>query len=71
MMLATTTSDAKVCVLDSGLPRFDAPLPDGEPPLDESDDVDVGSGCAIGDVGLYVTPLTPAATSKTEPPPYS
>ena len=38
-------------------------------------DVDVplvsGIGVAIGVVGAYVTPFNVAATSKTEPPPYS
>lgn len=35
-------------------------------------DVDaVGCGVAMGDVGEYVTPFAVAATSNTDPPPYS
>lgn len=34
-------------------------------------DVEEGEGVAIGDVGLYVTPLMLAAASNTEPLPYS
>jgi len=34
-------------------------------------DVAVEEGVATGEVGEYVTPFMPAATWKTEPPPYS
>ena len=37
---------------------------------DEVDEVSV-IGVAMGEVGAYVTPLRVAATSKTEPLPYS
>lgn len=44
------------------------------PPLVESVDeleAEVETGVAMGVVGSYVTPLAVAATSKTDPPPYS
>lgn len=41
--------------------------PDVEEVVVESEEI----GVAIGEVGLYVTPFAVAATSKTEPFPYS
>lgn len=45
------------------------------PCLAEEDELleveDAETGVAIGDVGLYVTPFAEAATSNTDPPPYS
>ena len=41
---------------------------DPDPVVDE---LVCGMGVAMGVVGAYVTPLAVAATSNTEPPPYS
>lgn len=38
---------------------------------DDDDDVELVRGVAMAEVGEYVTSLLDAATSKTDPPPYS
>jgi hypothetical protein len=60
----STDAVAHWVVADTAL--FDEVVPD--PVVDE---LPWGIGVAIGVVGEYVTPLAVAATSNTEPPPYS
>lgn len=50
--------------------KFDRSAVGEEPELDVVV-LPCGSGVAIGVAGAYVTPLAVAATSKTDPPPYS
>ena len=52
------------------LAKADPPLLELAPPDAEPVEV-VGAGLATGEGELYVTPLSVAATSKTEPPPNS